>query len=123
MSLSYHVIIADDDASVRAIIARVVVGMYPGATISAVPNGLDALLVYDQRGADLLITNHNMPGMSGLSIIEALRVLRQASTPIIMVSANAALEQQAMALGVNVFLAKPFTLAQLTQALTQLLPP
>ena len=123
MSLSYHVIIADDDASVRAIIARVVVGMYPGATISAVPNGLDALLVYDQRGADLLITNHNMPGMSGLSIIEALRVLRQASTPIIMVSANAALEQQAMALGVNVFLAKPFTLAQLTQALNQLLPP
>ena len=123
MPLAPHVIIAEDDENIRMIIARVVRQTYAVVTISAVTNGLEALLVYDQEGADLLITNHDMPGLSGLSLIEALRVLRQATLPILMVSAHAALEGRALALGANLFLVKPFTLMQLIQALTQLLPP
>jgi CheY-like chemotaxis protein len=122
MPLAPHVIIAEDDESIRVMIARVVRHTYPVVIISAVTNGLEALLVYDQEGADLLVTNHDMPGLSGLSLIEALRVLRQATLPIMMVSAHAALEPRAVELGANLFLVKPFTLTQLTQALTQLLP-
>src|SRR6266545_8061470 len=102
MPRSYHIIIADDDDNVRALIARVVVRTYPSLRVSAVGNGLDVLQVYDQHGADLIITNNNMPGMSGLSLVEALRVLRQATLPIIMVSATTTLEHQAVALGVNI---------------------
>jgi CheY-like chemotaxis protein len=123
MALSRHVIIAEDDAGIGAIIARVVARTYPGASISTLTNGLDALLLYDQRGADLLITNHDMPGLSGLSLVEMLRVVRQASLPIIMVSADASIQQRAFVLGVNEFLLKPFTLQQLMQTLNRLLPP
>jgi two-component system chemotaxis response regulator CheY len=123
MPLPYHIIIADDDDNLRALMARVVVRTYPSVRISAVGNGLDALQMYDQHGADLIITNNNMPGMSGLSLVETLRVLRQATLPIIMVSATTTLERQAVALGVNGFVVKPFTLAKLTQVLTQVLPP
>jgi CheY-like chemotaxis protein len=123
MALSRHVIIAEDDAGIQAIIARVVVRTYPMVSVSALANGLDALLLYDQRGADLLITNHDMPGLSGLSLVEMLRVLRKATLPIIMVSADSSLQQRAFALGMNEFLVKPFTLEQLVQALTRLLPP
>jgi CheY-like chemotaxis protein len=123
MVLSRHVIIAEDDAGIGAIIARVVARTYPAVSISTLTNGLDALLLYDQRGADLLITNHDMPGLSGLSLVEMLRAVRQASLPIVMVSADASIQQRAFVLGVNEFLVKPFTLEQLVQTLTHLLPP
>src|SRR3712207_3950138 len=64
MSPPYHVIVADDDDGVRAFIARVVVRTYPAVTLSAVRDGLDALLLFDQRGADLLITNNDMPRLN-----------------------------------------------------------
>jgi two-component system, NarL family, capsular synthesis sensor histidine kinase RcsC len=123
MPSSYHVIIADDDAVMRSLIEHIVVRIYPTATISAANNGVEALLVYDQRGADLLITNYDMPALNGLMLVETLRVQRQATLPIVMVSANPAIERQALAVGVTRFLAKPFTVTQLTQVLTGLLPP
>jgi CheY-like chemotaxis protein len=122
MPSTLYVIIADDDDSIRGLIARVVARTYPAVTMSVVTNGLDALLIYDQQGADLLITNNDMPGLRGLSLVEALRVLRSASLPILMISADRTIEERALALGVNLFLVKPFTLAQLAGALTKLLP-
>jgi CheY-like chemotaxis protein len=122
MLAAYHIIIADDDAAIRSLIARVVARTYARVTISAIPDGLDALLIYQQRGADLVITNHQMPVLSGLSLIERLRVL-SATLPIIMVSAHPSVEPRARAVGVTHFLLKPFSVTQLVQVLTSVLPP
>jgi CheY-like chemotaxis protein len=121
MTAAYHVIIADDDASIRSLIARVVARTYDRVTISSVSDGLDALSVYQQHGADLVITNHEMPVLSGLSLIERLRVL-SATLPIIMVSAHQSIEAQARAVGVTHFLLKPFHVALLVQILVSVLP-
>ena len=123
MLSTFHVIIADDDDAVRGLIARVVARTYATVTISAVTSGLDALRIYDQSSVDLLITNQDMPGISGLGLVEALRVVRLAALPIVMVSADLRIEPRALALGVTRFVAKPFTLTQLAQVLTSLLPP
>lgn len=122
MPAAYHVVIADDDAAIRALIARVVARTYDSVAISAVPDGLDALLIYQQRGADLVITNQEMPILSGLSLIERLRVL-SATVPIIMVSAHPSVEPRARAVGVTYFLLKPFLVTQLVHVLTSVLPP
>ncbi|HEU5099156.1 MAG TPA: response regulator [Roseiflexaceae bacterium] len=122
MPTTYHVIIADDDAAIRSLIARVVARTYDPVTISAVPDGLDALLIYQQHGADLVITNQEMPVLSGLSLIERLRVL-SATLPIIMVSAHPSVEPRARAVGVTAFLVKPFLVTQLVQILNTILPP
>ena len=122
MPAAYHIIIADDDAAIRSLIARVVARTYDTVTISAVPDGLDALLIYQQRGADLVITNQEMPILSGLSLIERLRVL-SSTLPIIMVSAHQGLEAQARAVGATHFLLKPFLLTQLVELLTSVLAP
>jgi CheY-like chemotaxis protein len=42
------------------------------STGSTVSNGIDALDLYDQRGADLIITDHAMPGMQGLAFSHQL---------------------------------------------------
>ena len=122
MPAAYHVIIADDDTAIRSLIARVVVRTYPLVMISAVSDGLDALLLYQQGGADLVITNHQMPVLSGLSLTERLRVL-SATLPIIMVSAHPSVESPARAVGVTHFLLKPFLITQLVHLLTSVLPP
>src|SRR5215213_8461073 len=122
MAAVYHIIIADDDAAIRSLIVRVVVHTYPCAMTSAVSDGLDALGIYQQHGADLVITNHEMPVLSGLSLIERLRVL-SATLPIIMVSAHQNVESRARAVGVTHFLLKPFPIAQLVQLLIGVLPP
>jgi len=122
MPAAYHVIIADDDTAIRSLIARVVVRTYPLVMISAVSDGLDALLLYQQVGADLVITNHQMPVLSGLSLTERLRVL-SATLPIIMVSAHPSVESRARAVGVTHFLVKPFLIPELIHLLTSVLPP
>jgi len=122
MPAAYHVIIADDDPAIRALISRVVVRTYPLANVSAVSDGLDALLLYQQNGADVVITNQEMPTLSGLSLIERLRILSP-TLPIIMVSAHQHIESRARAVGVTHFLLKPFLLTQLVQLLVDVLPP
>jgi len=122
MSAAYHVIIADDEVSIRALIVRVVAHTYDGVIISAVSDGLDALAIYQQRGADLVITNQEMLVLSGLSLIERLRVL-STTLPIIMVSAHQSIEPRARAVGVTDFLLKPFHITQLVDVLIGVLPP
>jgi len=122
MPAVYHVLIADDDAAVRAIVARVVARTYAAVTISAVSDGLEAFNIYTQRGADLVITNYDMPVLGGLALIEQLRIL-SATLPIIMFSANPAIESPARARGVTDFLAKPFTIPELVALMTRVLSP
>jgi CheY-like chemotaxis protein len=122
MPAAYHVIIVDDDAAIRALIARVVARTYDQVRISAVPDGLDALGIYQQRGADLVITNQEMRVINGLNLIKQLRLLN-ATLPIIMVSAYQNVEAQARAVGATHFLLKPFLITQLIQLLVGVLPP
>jgi len=121
MAAAYHIIIVDDDAAIRSLIARIVVRTYDTVTISSVCDGLDALSIYRQRGADLVITNHEMPTLSGLSLIEQLRLLSP-TLPIFMVSAHQSIEAKAHAAGVTHFLLKPFHVTQLIQLLTSIRP-
>lgn len=118
----YHIIIADDDDGIRAVVARVVVRLYANVYVSAVRDGADALMVYGQRGADLVITNNDMPHLNGLDLVHILRS-RQVTIPIVMISGDVGIEQQALATGVTEFLAKPFSVTQLAQVLTRLLAP
>ena len=119
----YHVLVADDDAMIRSLVARILVRTYPQVTVREVANGLEALTIYDQQVPDLLITNYNMPGLDGFGLVTTLRTTRQATLPILMISAHPSAEARARACGVTAFLLKPFSLSGLTTTLLTLLPP
>ncbi len=121
MRSSRHILIADDDDGVRALLARIVVRLYPTISISAVNDGTDALVLYGQYGADLLLTNFDMPLLNGLDLIRALRI-RGETLPIIMISAQPEIEQQALTMGATRFIVKPFGVPLITQFITDLLP-
>ena len=71
---------------------------------------------------DLLLTDENMPGLSGTQLAQAVRALRP-ELPVLMVSGHGgpAFDARAQAAGINQVLSKPLTRAELARALQRCL--
>lgn len=115
-----HVLIVDDEDTIRSLLARITARTYPTVHLSLANDGLDALRAFDHDPADLVLTNYDMPRMDGLALVQALRT-RSATVPIVMISADPALATQVS--GVTAFIAKPFRPRDVQQVITRLLPP
>ena len=88
-------------------------------------NGIEAVAAFAERRFDIILMDCQMPEMDGLEatqrIREAEKVLGMARTPIIAVTANAYEEDRAICLaaGMDDYLSKPFTEAQLEQLMSK----
>ena len=105
-----HVLVVDDDTSVRDTLARMI--EHAGAVAVACSGAHDALRVLGQRRFSLLITDFDMPGLTGLELAqEALRL--QSNLPVVVTSG--------MPIGAKVceagleFLPKPFALEDVVE--------
>jgi len=78
-----RVLIVDDTEANRTILARQMEVL--GATPRVCASGAEALALAGQ--ADLVLTDHNMPGMDGLELVQALRDADH-TVPVIMLSSN-----------------------------------
>jgi CheY-like chemotaxis protein len=117
-----HILITEDHAAVRELLTTIVARIYLASTITAVATGAEALAVYKEQGADLLITDYAMPRMTGLALIQTLRA-QQATIPILVVSMDTSIIETVLQAGATRFLPKPFSLFVLQQSLIELLPP
>ncbi len=117
-----HILIAEDHTIVRELLTTIVAQMYPTCTVTAVANGAEALAVFQERGADLLITDYTMPIMTGLVLIQTLRA-HQVTIPIVVVSIDTSIAKAVVQAGANRFLPKPLSLPELQQTLIVLLSP
>ena len=116
----YRIIIAEDDRMVGKLLEFIMIGLYPLGHVSLVLNGQEALQVYEQSGADLIILDKNMPVIDGLELTRTLRA-RGVSIPIIVMSGNSAIEAEAKKAGATLFLGKPGVYSQLPRLLPDLL--
>src|SRR6185295_12617409 len=86
-------------------------------------DGRDALEKFD-TGISFVITDWNMPMMSGLAFTQALRAMEHGKTvPILMVTSRGDRDDivRAVDAGVNNYLVKPFTPQVLKEKIEQLL--
>ena len=116
-----HIVIADDEDDVREFLLRAVRRYAPEAEVTGVGNGAAALEVMRQRGCDLLITDHRMPLMTGLELLQAVRTL-QPLLPVVIISADVTVETAAVEAGVTAFFYKPLTIIQIRQIVETWLP-
>jgi CheY-like chemotaxis protein/HPt (histidine-containing phosphotransfer) domain-containing protein len=99
-----------------------------GYAVQSVESGADALLAFVEHRFGLVITDCNMPDMSGYELSERIRAHErqhgQARAPIIACSANALKEefQHCLDAGMDDYLAKPVSLPRLSEALERWLP-
>ena len=111
------VVVADDDADTRALIAGHL--RRNGCTVLEAADGDETVALARAHDPALLLVDFRMPGVDGLSAIRTLRA--EAATrdvPVIVMTGNAsaleALPAQLQEIGVISLLNKPFSLRDLT---------
>lgn len=117
----FKILIIDDEPSIVHVLARTLLGM--GMLRFAV-RGEDALRVLREDPQDLVLTDADMPDISGFEIIERMRQdPRMAKTPVIMVTGHSApqIREHAQELGVSEFMVKPIDRDLLKAAVKRLL--
>ncbi len=102
-----RVLVVDDEASIRDLLAKTLA--LAEYDVELAPNGQVALERLRQGHYDLLITDLQMPGMDGLTVIqEARRLNADLSVIIITGFSTEASAIEAANLGVSGYLTKPF---------------
>lgn len=120
MADPYHIIIATQETLMGVILQVTFSQFYPTATLSLVPAGLDALVLYDQRGADLVISTEHIGIIDSVDLTRTLRD-QNLDLPLIMLSSQCAQAQAAAEAGASLFLCHPNLLEKLKLALPNLL--
>jgi two-component system sensor histidine kinase/response regulator len=95
-------------------------------TILSASNGLQALQLLRSRRVDIILSDWNMPVMSGLELLQAVRSDPKLShLPFIMITAETERLRIAEAIdnGVTSLLIKPYTAADLSKRLERALTP
>jgi two-component system, chemotaxis family, chemotaxis protein CheY len=111
LSPEARILIVDDFATMRRIIKNILKQL-GYSVVDEADDGNAALAKLKSAKFDFVITDWNMPNMSGLELIKAIRADAQLKTmPILMVTAEAMKENiiEAVKAGVNNYVVKPFT--------------
>lgn len=116
------ILIVDDFSTMRRIIKNLLRDLGFTNTAEA-DDGNTALPMLKGGSFDFLITDWNMPGMTGIDLLKACREDEElASLPILMVTAEAKRDQiiAAAQAGVNGYVVKPFTAAALQEKIEKI---
>ncbi len=111
MNKDMKILIVDDFSTMRRIIKTLLRELGFSNTHEA-DDGNSALPLLQSGGFDFVITDWNMPGMSGLHLLKAIRSDAHLSTlPVLMVTAECKRDQvvEAAQVGVDGYIVKPFT--------------
>lgn len=116
------ILIVDDFSTMRRIVKNLLRDL--GFTnTSEADDGTTALPMLKNGNFDFLVTDWNMPGMSGLDLLKKVREdERLKNMPVLMVTAEAKREQivAAAQAGVNGYVVKPFTAAVLKEKIDKI---
>lgn len=106
-----HVLVVEDEASFSEAISYML--RKEGFEVSVVADGLSAITAFDRNGADLVLLDLMLPGMSGTEVCAQLR--QRSNVPIIMVTAKADEVDKVVGLelGADDYVTKPFSSREL----------
>ena len=117
-----RIMIVDDVTAIRQIVSKVFQDV--GYQVTEASRAEEALELAKLKRVHLVITDVNMPGMSGLDLIKALRGLNHYKvTPILILARDASDEniKKAAPLGATGFIENPFTPERLLAVVNQVL--
>ena len=120
--MSQKIMIVDDSASVRQLVASTLAG--GGYEVVEAVDGQDALDKFEQEPVDLIISDLNMPVMDGIELVKKLRALPgQRFLPIIMLTTESqdSKKQEGRAAGASGWLVKPFKSEQILSVVKMVL--
>lgn len=116
------ILVVDDFPTMRRITRSLLRDLGFNNTLEA-DDGDAALSVLRSGSVDLLVTDWNMPGMSGIELLRMVRAQADlASLPVLMMSAESRRERiiEATRAGVNGYLVKPFDAVTLKDSMERI---
>lgn len=115
--MNANVLVADDSGTMRKIIIRSLNAVGISSVVEAA-DGSQAVALFSPGKFDLVLTDWNMPGKTGLEVIKEIRA-QDGRVPIIMITTEAEKSRviQAIQAGVSDYLVKPFTAETLREKL------
>lgn len=105
------VLLVEDDRDVRAALAIVLAD--EGFQVLAAPNGFDALSSLEGHRPDVIVLDWMMPVVDGARFVQALRTEYNLTTPVLVITAGRVRREEALSIGADDLLEKPFDLHEL----------
>jgi signal transduction histidine kinase len=109
------ILIADDSKVIRSRLVSILETL-EGVELRVAVDGLEALSLAKERKPDLLLCDHEMPGLTGIQLLRVLRgTWSRVELPILMLTSNSATETKVLAFqhGANDYVTKPVEPAEL----------
>ena len=122
MDKDMKILIVDDFSTMRRIIKNLLRDLGFTNTQEA-DDGATALPMLQNGNFDFLVTDWNMPGMTGIDLLKAVRADEKLKDmPILMVTAEPKRDQivEAAQAGVNGYVVKPFTAVVLKEKIEKI---
>jgi DNA-binding response OmpR family regulator len=107
-----RILVIDDEPRILGFLARGLTA--EGYSVDVADNGVDALRAARQNGYDLVLLDLLLPGVDGLSVLQALAHIHP-DVPVVIVSARSDLptKLRGFGLGAADYLSKPFSVEEL----------
>jgi two-component system chemotaxis response regulator CheY len=122
MNPNMKILIVDDFSTMRRIVKNLLADLGYTNTTEA-DDGKSAWPLLQSGDFDFVVTDWNMPGMTGIDLLKAIRGdARLAKLPVLMVTAEAQRDQiiEAAKAGVNGYIIKPFTAVTLKEKIDKI---
>lgn len=114
----HSILAVDDSASMRQMVAFTLKGA--GYNVIEAADGQEAYEKAKETHVDLVLTDQNMPGMDGITLVRSLRALPSyGRTPILILTTESSDEMKAKgrAAGATGWLVKPFDPGKLLEVI------
>ena len=114
-----RVLVVDDSKAMRMIVIRTLrQAGFGGHDIVEATNGAEALVAFEKEGFDVILSDWNMPTMSGIELLHALKAKgSDVSFGFVTSEGTGPMRQQATDAGAKFLIAKPFTVESFELAL------
>lgn len=119
-----NVLVVDDADTMRRIVCNLLRGLGM-KNLREAENGTVALQELKVKKADLVVSDWNMPVMSGIELLRAIRADDELKNiPVLMVTAEAKKENiiEAVQAGASNYIVKPFNAKTLEEKLAKIFP-
>jgi CheY-like chemotaxis protein len=114
--MGIRILVVDDATFIRDMIKKQLRDKIPGVEVFDAPDGARALAQLKGQAIDLILSDWEMPNMTGAELLTAVRAMPNAGTvPFVMISSRGDRSHivKAIELGVSDYLTKPFSADEL----------
>lgn len=119
---TYHILIVDDQKDVRRVLVSGLQMLGQAIDVIEVPSAEEAFLLAPRRTFDLIVTDVNLPGISGLDLVKRLRAFNPNLKIILMTGAGDRLTRKLVEdAGTFAFFYKPIEMSDFLDAVERAL--